>query len=380
MSVSNQTEEQDPHKSYDSSVDATPQTERLPPNKEKDLIDDHFERANHQFKNFIGTHHLSLFVAFSILLVLGGIIFIEMFLRLASIPDPLVNLIPLFSYPLLFLTIGILLVVSPVFLDRFVLHAVRHEKGLRVRAQTSTREAGLLQDILTHDIRNYNQAVLGYAELIDQVGNGDHKISDLTSSLTNAVERSTNFVERAKLLGKIISDQDFVLRPTDLLETLRRSIRICEERLPNKKIIPVVKIGSSAMTPIESADRGRNNLNVRADPLLEEVFYNLFSNSAKYTHSDQVFIAMELNKEYDRLLRRKCWKVSISDLGEGIPDNVKISLFSRYTKGAKEANGIGMSIVHALVIGRYGGRVGVRDRVEGNYSKGAVLDVWLPIN
>jgi signal transduction histidine kinase len=89
---------------------------------------------------------------------------------------------------------------------------------------------------------------------------------------------------------------------------------------------------------------------------------------------------MELNKEYDRLLRRKCWKVSISDLGEGIPDNVKISLFSRYTKGAKEANGIGMSIVHALVIGRYGGRVGVRDRVEGNYSKGAVLDVWLPIN
>jgi signal transduction histidine kinase len=71
------------------------------------------------------------------------------------------------------------------------------------------------------------------------------------------------------------------------------------------------------------------------------------------------------------------WVISISDWGRGIPEGMKHNVFRRYLETAK-GNGLGMSIVHALVTERYGGKVEVKDRVEGDYKMGTTVEVWLP--
>jgi signal transduction histidine kinase len=339
--------------------------------------------AEYQFRSFIGTYHVSFFLAFSALLVISGGLLIlisrEAPLPVIRIGGPLDGLLASIENPMLLLGMGVLLVLSPLYVNSFVFSALHHERGMRERAQNSTREARLLQDILTHDVRNYNQAMLLFANRIEGESPGNEEVSSIVASMVGAVGRSTDFVERAKKLGKIISEQDPKCGKTDLAGSLARAIEVERGRFPTKKVIGVVKLGSSPIAPLESLDRGKVEPWVVADAMLDEVFGNIFANSIEHTEGDQVFIAMELRKEYDRPLKKRCWKISIDDVGNGIPDQMKRSLFARYTEPQNvDARGLGMSIVHALVVGRYGGRIQVRDRVAGDHGRGALVDIWLP--
>jgi signal transduction histidine kinase len=60
----------------------------------------------------------------------------------------------------------------------------------------------------------------------------------------------------------------------------------------------------------------------------------------------------------------------------GITDEIKSRIFSRYLEGAR-GSGLGMSIVHALVVERYNGRVLIGDRVKGDYKQGVSIAVCL---
>lgn len=118
-----------------------------------------------------------------------------------------------------------------------------------------------------------------------------------------------------------------------------------------------------------------------ADELLDAVFINILTNAVKYSEGDRVQVEVKQepgemrNPPHGRPV--PCWKISISDHGRGIPDRQKQVVFKRYLETAK-GSGLGLSIVHALVTDRYHGRVSVRDRVEGDYTKGTTVDVWLP--
>ena len=51
--------------------------------------------------------------------------------------------------------------------------------------------------------------------------------------------------------------------------------------------------------------------------------------------------------------------------------------FARYHKGT-QGSGLGLSIVYALVVERYGGKVLIKDRVDGEPAKGTRVELWLP--
>jgi len=71
------------------------------------------------------------------------------------------------------------------------------------------------------------------------------------------------------------------------------------------------------------------------------------------------------------------WRIRVLDQGRGIPDQVKATVFERYS-GSSKGSGLGLSIVRALAIDRYRGSIKIRDRVEGDYSKGTSIEVLLP--
>lgn len=238
------------------------------------------------------------------------------------------------------------------------------EKAARESEEVSRKRAELMQDILTHDIRNFNQVARLNAELLgDRLK--DRETSERISAILRAVDGSTRLIERAKKLGSIMAARGVELSPTSLKGSFDRSVVLVKKGNPD----------------VALRVDGRLSGQVLADELLDEVFVNVISNAVKYTEGSRVSIA--LSQEPDSLPgnsegpRRRCWKVSISDRGKGIPDSHKPSVFRRYLETAK-GSGLGLSIVHALVTDRYGGRVAVKDRVADDFSKGTTVEIWLP--
>jgi signal transduction histidine kinase len=329
---------------------------------------------------FVTSHYLTFSIAFSLLLIVGGALLVISSLPASIFPlsarDVVASTLPK-AGGVVFVVIGVLLLISPLFFNRFVFDAIDYERALRIRAQKSTREAQLLQDILTHDVRNYNQVSKLSAELLAEEFKDNDSAKSLVVRLLDSIDGSTLLVERAKMLGRVISEESALdRRPINVLQSIKRSMSLISASNPEKKITAVVKLGGNALAPLETLDVDSQTIDVSADDLIDEVFANLFSNSIKYTEGD-VFIGIEISKEYVKEVKKDCWKISISDTGKGIPDYLKDSLFSRYLEGAK-GSGLGMSIVHALVVGCYGGKIQIANRVEKDHTKGTVIELFLP--
>ncbi|MDG7006770.1 MAG: hypothetical protein JRN06_00840 [Nitrososphaerota archaeon] len=238
------------------------------------------------------------------------------------------------------------------------------ERTAREREEVSRKRAELMQDIPTHDIRNFNQVARLNAELLGE-RLSDREASARVSAILRAVDGSTKLIERAKKLGAIMAAKRVELRAMSLKGSLERSVQL-------------VRRGNPAMAlRVEGQLTGR----VLTDELLDEVFVNLISNSVKYSGKAKVTVmvsqsAGELPKRRGGPAR-KCWKISVSDRGKGIPDNQKNGLFRRYLETAK-GSGLGLSIVYALVTERYGGTVTLKDRVKGDFARGTTAEILLP--
>ena len=238
------------------------------------------------------------------------------------------------------------------------------ERAAREREEVSRKRAELMQDILTHDIRNFNQVARLNAELLgDSVT--DREASARVSAILRAVDGSTKLIDRAKKLGAIMAAKSVVLRPVSLEGSLERSVLLVRRGTPG----------------VTLRVEGRLSGRVLADELLDEVFVNLISNSVKYTGGKKVTVMVRQSSgeipKGSRGPARKCWKVSISDRGKGISDDQKDGLFRRYLETAK-GSGLGLSIVYALVTERYGGAVSLRNRVEGDHTRGTTAEILLP--
>jgi signal transduction histidine kinase len=234
--------------------------------------------------------------------------------------------------------------------------------------QRSRKAAELMQDVLAHDIRNYNQITKTSAELLmDTVNLGDsQKKKSESKALINAIMRATDdsseLIEKTKKLGKIVSEQKS-LGYVNLESSVRRSLSLIEAACPKRNIVPTLDL--------------RPEAKVLADDLLDELFTNLFSNSVNYTDGDVVPIEISTNPSTLEKSDGKFWKITVTDHGRGMPDSMKEKLFARYLKTAS-GTGLGLSIVYALAVERYSGKITVKDRVEGDHHSGTKIEVWLP--
>ena len=116
-------------------------------------------------------------------------------------------------------------------------------------------------------------------------------------------------------------------------------------------------------------------LKVTAEPLLQEAFFNIYHNALKYQKEETVTVETSVEEEENGRVT-----ICISDLGPGIPDDRKDTIFDRVKEPMKRQHtGLGMAIVKALVE-RYSGSVQVRDRVPDEHKEGTSFVISLPIS
>ncbi|MEQ8548707.1 MAG: two-component regulator propeller domain-containing protein [Cyclobacteriaceae bacterium] len=107
--------------------------------------------------------------------------------------------------------------------------------------------------------------------------------------------------------------------------------------------------------------------------VLEKGFYNVLSNAFKYTPLDgivDISLKVEIIDEKDYAI------ITVSDSGNGIPDDQKAHIFERFYHGKDRASsGIGLHLAHSL-IQAHGGSISVEDSELG----GAKFKIILPIS
>jgi len=252
------------------------------------------------------------------------------------------------------------------------------------------REASLFRDVLTHDIRNYNQVSRLSAELLNEQMAANESARVLTESLLEAVEAEATLIERARKFARLLSKPTGKLHAVDLVASIERSLDIAKSLYSDKKVVSSIRLEGE-----QEARRGVAF--VLADDFLDEVFINIFSNSIRYTREERVEIEIGIRSaelgdirfsssspsaNFSSPTRKRknnnleYWLVSIADHGPGIPDESKQLILRRYKNGTR-VSGLGLSIVYELVVSRYGGDVRLEDRVSGDYTQGALVKVWL---
>ena len=242
--------------------------------------------------------------------------------------------------------------------------AVENSKLYRNQVD-AVNEIALLNDLMTHDINNFNQGIMGYLELLLH---GPMELHDsqrrYAESALVQVKNNARLIDNMRTLAKVraMSESDFT--PQDLGAALDEAIGL------------VTKINSDREVVVKSSVTPGKHF-IMANDSVRDMFVNILSNAAKFDSSEKVKIDVSIKKK--KSSEMDYWLLAVTDRGRGVPDDRKQAVFERFATGMTGVKGfgLGLSIVSAMV-DKFGGTIWVEDRVKGDFSKGAVFRIMMP--
>ena len=238
------------------------------------------------------------------------------------------------------------------------------EHGLRETAEEANRLKDEFLAIMSHELRNPLNVILGYAELLlrmDEIKGSPH-----LKRMADAVKR--NAVAQSKLIR-------------DLLDLSR--LRSGKLELNRETVSPVASIENAIETVRLDAQAKEITIDVvspddilfvQADPVrLEQIIWNLLNNSVKFTQKGgRITVRLEEDRE-DIVL-------TVSDTGQGIDSSFLPHIFEIFrqadagTNRSQAGMGIGLAVVQQLVE-LHGGSVSA---ASSGVGKGATFTIRLP--
>ena len=246
--------------------------------------------------------------------------------------------------------------------EREQLLAREHE--LRETAEEANRLKDEFLAIMSHELRNPLNVILGYAELLLRMD--EIKRSPNLHRMADAVKR--NAVAQSKLIR-------------DLLDLSR--LRSGKLELNRETVSPVVSIENAIETVRIDADAKDIDIQVvapdevlfvQADPVrLEQIIWNLLNNSVKFTPRGGR-VEVRLEEEDDDIV------LTVADNGQGIDSSFLPHIFEIFrqadsgTSRAQSGMGIGLAVVQQLVE-LHGGSV---TAFSAGVGKGATFRIRLP--
>lgn len=221
------------------------------------------------------------------------------------------------------------------------------EQQLRRREEELVGFAG----VVAHDLRNPLANVIGFAELISVIDDGD--LSDKQRNYLTRVRGS------AALMQHLIDD---LLAYATADNTALRINEVPLDELVDSILDERTAHSSSDNPPTINRDPLPTAL---GDPtLIRQVLDNLIGNAIKYTPPGR---AAEITLHATTPTPTTC-RIEIADRGIGIPEAQRAEVFNAFTRadGSERyaGTGLGLAIVQRI-IERHGGTVGVDPNPEG---------------
>jgi signal transduction histidine kinase len=206
----------------------------------------------------------------------------------------------------------------------------------------------LYLDLMSHDFRNQLQVILGSTMVLEE------KLRDpndrrLLGQIVSAVERCQSMISKVKVTEPLMS---VPLHPRRLGPIVEEIVEL--QRNQHNDVM------------IELAIRSRGAI-VDADEFVEQLLSNLIENAIEHNPNIEKKVWVTLFKSGDG------YEVSVSDNGHGLSEALKIAIFDV----TRRYGGVGL-LQSKQICEKYGGRIKVRDRVQGQPGEGAEFSIWLP--
>ena len=245
-------------------------------------------------------------------------------------------------------------------------HAEQELKRSENRYREAYERAELFKGVFTHDMNNIFHNIKSSAELISMFrakAENQDKIEEFFQIIHDQIDRGVKLINNVHKLSKL-EESEIILRDVDVYKVLDESIQFAYKSAQKKELD--IRI-----------ERNLNNIFVRANDFLLDVFENILHNAIKYNQNQPINIRINISKTSQG--NNNYIKIEFKDNGIGIIDSNKESIFQ---KGNKKDNhvrgmGVGLSLVKKIVES-YNGDIWVENRVKNDYNQGSNFVVEIP--
>jgi len=249
--------------------------------------------------------------------------------------------------------------------------AEEDKKKMEVKLQQAYKmEAiGTLAGGIAHDFNNLLGTILGYTDLAkDDVGSDSH-ISRYLEKALYAGYKAKDLVKQILAFSRQAEVERMIMQPAPII---KEAIKLLTSTIPS-----TIEIQQN-IDPKSGV--------ILADPIhLHQILMNLCTNAFHAMEEtggrlEIILNNVELTKD-DILFEFQCEaghyvELTVKDSGSGINPEVKDKIFEPYftTKGIGRGTGMGLAIIHGIVIS-YGGMI----KVESDLGKGTAFHIYLPV-
>lgn len=215
---------------------------------------------------------------------------------------------------------------------------------------------GQLAAGVAHEINNPLTAIIANAQLLQRgLAPGD-ELQESVDLIARAGARATQVVRN---LLDFARKEQYHLAPTDVNETIRRSLALVQHELLARSITLTFEPDTNLPAVMASQDH------------LQGLWLNLFMNAIDSIDNSQGMLRVT-----SRLAGEEV-RVAVADNGKGIPSERIGRIFEPFytTKAPGRGTGLGLSVCHRIVK-QHGGNI----QVESQLGQGSEFTVTLPIN
>lgn len=231
-----------------------------------------------------------------------------------------------------------------------------------MQAKTSKnreQKIAYFMDLLSHDVLNNNQAVLGYLELILASSVIDKKTRKYAEKAVSHIRTSTILVDNVKRLMVTRDLSPSELKPTDLLAAMNGAEREVVRMFPDRKIGVKIPAGPKQVLVIGDGAAG-------------DLVLNMLVSMVRLDSSNSVTLELKMSETVSR--GRKYWQVTLADPTAEMP---KIAKDRSIEEAYDEDSSIAVKMVGILycrmMADMLGGGFEVRELNPKSESKGALF-------
>lgn len=249
---------------------------------------------------------------------------------------------------------------------REITNEIKLERSFR---QSQKMEAiGTLAGGIAHDFNNILGIIMGYTE-VTLLGIRDQERRENLNHVLQACSRAKDIIRQILAFSRV-GEQD-ELKPVSLSVLLKETLKLIKVGLP-----PNIEIRQDFKT-------GPGEDMILADPSqIHQLIINLCTNAGYAMRNGGGTLGVKLFSPPagdfsgdGGLQDGSALCLSVSDTGQGIDPSIAGRIFEPYfsTKGPGQGTGLGLAVVHGIVI-HHGGKI----RVASEPEKGTVFNIYLP--